>query len=696
MDILTLDFETYYGDDYTLSKMTTEAYVRDPRFEMILVSVKIGDTPAFWLLRERFEHFLANEVDAANTVCIAHHAHFDGLILSHHFNWRPAFWIDTLSMARVIDGPKAGNSLAELCKRHGIGDKGDYVTYAKGRHLADFDSGQIKQYGQYSCNDSEKTYLLAQKFMADLPPDELRLIDLTVRMFTEPVFVGDTARLAAAVQNERTRKIEILRRIGQHCPTCGGGGLNPTLPMLFDGTQPGDPAITCKLCAGTGVNKKVIGSNEQFANLLRACGVEPETKTSNTTGEQIYAFAKTDAAMAALLDDTDEEVRFLAEARIAVKSNIIETRATRFLDCASRGPMPVYIKHAGAHTLRCSGGDGLNWLNMSNDIEDAPRPEMAVLKQSIGAPPEHSVVAADSGQGEARILAWLAGQQDLVEAFAQGRDVYSEFASIVYGRPVYRKLNKADYIPGQVGKIGILSFGFGSGWYTASAGFLKGVLGSPPIQFTVKDMQTLAVDPSRFFGNPNIVARVEAMPSRLEFGDRMIHCAVTEALIRRYRDRYTAITSKDGFWGLMEKVIGAMITGEEMVFGAHGIFRTAKERIYGPTGLWLDYRGIERDQDGNASYWDGRKRTKIYGSLLTENLVQHTHRLVVAEQALTISECCKIALWPYDELVTVVPTEAAELTLQFMVETMSKAPEWARGLPLSASGAFGSTYAECK
>ena len=684
MDLLTLDFETTYSQDYTLSNMTTEAYVRDPRFEMILVGVKFGHTPAMWMLRDRFEHLVQSEIDWSQTALVAHHAHFDGLILSHHFGCNPAMWIDTLSMARVIDGPKAGNSLRDLCIRHGVGYKGDYVLNAKGKRLADFTPQELRAYGSYCCNDCDRTYDLANTFLPQMPGDELRLIDLTVRMFTEPKLQGNVDMLRGAVVAERQRKKKMLTDLGYICATCSGDG---QITDLVHGLVP------CKKCDGLGIDKKPFSSNEQFAAILRSHGVEPETKTSGTTGEQIYAFAKTDPAMQSLLEDEDELIRALAEARVSMKSTIIETRAQRFLGLAERGAMSVYLKYGGAHTLRWSGGDGTNFQNMSNDIENAPRPEMAVLKQAIHAPAGHKIVAADSGQGEARILAWLAGQQDLVEAFAQGRDVYSEHASTVYGRPVDRKKVKADYIPGQVGKISILSFGFGSGWYTAAMGFLKGVLGAPPIQFTKADMEALGVDPSRFLNAPKKVARVAEMPSRLEMQDRLIHCIVTEALVQRYRKRYPKIPE---FWDQMEHVINAMIRGEEMVFGAHGVFRTGKECIHLPNGMKLNYRGLQRDENANASYFDGRTRTKIYSSLLTENIVQCAHRLVVAGQMLEISEVLPVALMTHDDVGTVVPDDSAEMALQFMLQTMKKAPAWAPGLPLTGEGGIGQTLAEAK
>jgi DNA polymerase len=519
------------------------------------------------------------------------------------------------------------------------------------------------------------------------------MIDRVIRMFTEPVFVGDVEKLRGAVATEKQRKIDLLRGLNLICPKCGGSGVSPQLALVDPFPQP------CKYCKGLGVDIKVIGSNDKIAALFRQCGIEPETKTSPTTGEQIYAFAKTDPAMQDLLEDEYEDVRALAEARIAVKSNIVETRAQRFQHEAERGVMPVYISPFAAHTFRCGGGDSMNWLNISSK-HNANRPELSVIAASIQAPPGHKIITADSGQGEARITAWLAGQHDLVAAFAQGRDVYSEHASTIYGRPVDRKHVKADHIPGQLGKVSILGMGFGMGWYKAAMELLKGMLGNPPLQFVMADMEMLQVDPSRFLNNPKKIAMVNEMPSRLELNDRLIHCIVAEALVQRYRARYPQISGSglpkgSGYWNLMEDVINAMIRGEEMVFGAHGVMRTCKDGIWMPNGLKLRYDGIERDQKtGDATYWNGRKRTKIHGPLLTENTVQSLHYIIVSRQLLEIAEVLKVALTTYDDVVCVVPEDSAEMALQFMVQTMSKTPAWATGLPLIGEGKIGDTLKE--
>lgn len=353
--------------------------------------------------------------------------------------------------------------------------------------------------------------------------------------------------------------------------------------------------------------------------------------------------------------------------------------------------VPVYdIANCGPrHRFGANGKlvHNCNWLNVSSKHNEN-RPELSVIAGSIQAPPGHVIVSADSGQGEARICAWGAGQHDLIEAFMQGRDVYSEHASTIYGRPVDRKKVKEDFIPGQLGKVSILGMGFGMGWAKASMELLKGMLGAPPIQFTIEDMQTLGVDPTKFLNNPKKVQQVADMPSRLEFNDRLIHCAVTAALVDRYRLKMDRIVA---YWKLGDQVIDAMIEGREMWFGAHGVMHTAKNKIWMPNGLAMRYDGIERDAGGQASYWNGRERIKVHGSKIVENVTQSLHYCIVSRQLLDIRKYLRVALSTYDDVVCVVPENAAEEALQFMCQCLSTTPDWATGLPLIGEGKIGNT-----
>ena len=144
------------------------------------------------------------------------------------------------------------------------------------------------------------------------------------------------------------------------------------------------------------------------------------------------------------------------EARLGCKSTQRETRAQRFLGIHDRnnGVLPVPLAYYSAHTGRYGGDEKINMQNLQRtDKKDKSK---GLLRQSIKAPPGHALVVADLSQIEARLLVYQANQTDKVEAFAQKRDVYSEQASVIYGREVNRKKNPDDFEAGFVGKATIL------------------------------------------------------------------------------------------------------------------------------------------------------------------------------------------------------------------------------------------------
>jgi len=144
MDLVTLDFETFYSKEYSLSKLTTEEYIRDYRFEAIGVAIKINDGKAEWFANYSgaIKHHLA-EVDWGNTILIAHNAMFDAAILSWRYGVKPKIIADTLSMSRAIDGVNAKHSLKFCSERYGIGEKGTEVLNALGKQLRDFSEQEL-------------------------------------------------------------------------------------------------------------------------------------------------------------------------------------------------------------------------------------------------------------------------------------------------------------------------------------------------------------------------------------------------------------------------------------------------------------------------------------------------------------------------------------------------------------------------
>lgn len=386
MNIITIDFETYYSQEYGLKKFTTEEYIRDPRFEVIGVAVQVNNGEPEWFSGTHAElHQFLTLFDWEHSLALAHNAPFDGAILNWVFGIKPKGWLDTLSMGRALHGTEVGGSLAVLASHYGLGEKGTEVVNALGLRRKDFPADQLARYAEYCKNDVGLTWALFNA-MGDFPPTELRLIDLTVRMFTEPVLRLDKVLLDSYLEEVKFNKAQAL----------------------------GDN------------DRDDLMSNPRFAALLRIHGVEPPMKVSPANGKQTYAFAKNDEEFKALLEHDNLKVQALVAARLGTKSTIEETRTARFIGIAERGALPVPLRYYAAHTGRWGGDEKLNLQNLKRG---------SILKECIIAPDGYVILDSDSSQIEARTLAWLAGQDDLVQAFDNGEDVYKIMASAIYGKP---------------------------------------------------------------------------------------------------------------------------------------------------------------------------------------------------------------------------------------------------------------------
>jgi DNA polymerase len=321
MKLITLDFETYFSKDFSLSKMTTESYIRSPEFEVIGVAVKVDDGPTEWATgsHEEISEFLA-QFNIQDCALLAHNAAFDCAILSWRFGIHPKFIFDTLSMARPLHALTVGGSLAKLAEHYELGAKGTEVFSSIGKRRADFTDYEMERYGEYCKNDVELTYKLLKKLLRGFPKSELQVIDMMVRMFTEPVLTLDKPTLDAHLLSIQTKKQKLMDAID----------------------------------AGT----EDLMSNDKFADVLKSLGVTPPMKISLRTGKPAYAFAKTDTDFKALLEHPDEQVQNVVAARLGVKSTIEETRTESFIAISQRGTLPILLNYYGAHTGRaCLVGD---------------------------------------------------------------------------------------------------------------------------------------------------------------------------------------------------------------------------------------------------------------------------------------------------------------------------------------------------
>lgn len=403
--MITIDFETYYDKEFSLSKITTEEYIRSEQFEVIGVAAKVDDQQTQWCTgsKEQIAKFL-HGLDLPSHDVLAHHMAFDGAILAWQFGIRPKYYLDTLSMARPLTGLTVGGSLAALAKKFELGAKGTEVVNALGKRREDFSPQEIFAYGTYCMNDVNLTYELFKILKPHSTTKELYIIDLMLRMYIDPVLELDKEKLTHHLSNVQTKKEELMRRISD------------------------------------AIGKDDLMSNMKFADVLKKLGVEPPMKVSLRTNKMTYAFGKTDYEFKALLEHEDPRVQAVVSARLGIKSTLEETRTISFLGIADRGALPIMLNYYGAHTGRASGGDKMNLQNL---------PRGGTLRKSIKAPEGHVVIAVDSAQIEARVVAWLAGQDDLVEDFRNGVDIYSKFASDVYERPIDKSIDKVERFVGK-------------------------------------------------------------------------------------------------------------------------------------------------------------------------------------------------------------------------------------------------------
>ena len=422
MDLLVIDFETYYSKEYGLNKLTTEEYIRDPRFQVIGVAVKVvskdnyhqdEDSVPTWFsgTKKQTAKFLA-QFDWANSAALAHNAMFDMAILNWHFGIKPKKIADTLAMSRATHSIEVGGSLAALSEYYELGAKGTEVHSAIGKKRLDFSPEELAAYGGYCIQDVALTHKLFKVLAKDFPMFELNLIDLTTRMFSEPALVLDKEILTGHLKEVVDIKEELMAKVKHE--------------------------------------KKKLTSNPQFAELLRGYGIEPPMKLSPTTGKETFAFAKTDEAFKELKEHSNPEVQALVAARLGVRSTIEETRTQRFIDIANRGPLPIPLRYYAAHTGRWGGSDKINMQNL---------PRGSRLKKAMCAPNGYKFIDCDLSQIEARTLAWLAEEESLIEAFDRGDDVYKIMASAIYNK-AETDISKEERF---VGKTTILGAGYGMG-----------------------------------------------------------------------------------------------------------------------------------------------------------------------------------------------------------------------------------------
>jgi len=605
--LITLDFETYYDKEYGLKKFTTEEYIRDPRFEVIGVAVK-ADNTMHWCTgtHDEIKTFLQG-FDFEHNFALGHNMRFDAAILSWVFDIHPLGLFDTMGMAQIVHGLTESVSLANLSTLYNLGEKGTEVLDAIGKKRSDFTATEMAAYSRYCMNDVELTYKLFHALKNKSTAQELKLIDLTMRMYTEP-------------------KLELNK-----------GLLVRHLAEVVDKKE--------KLLAQANVAKEDLMSNPKFAELLRQHGVEPPMKTSPSTGEDTYAFAKTDEGFKELLEHENPTIQVLANARIGNKSTIEETRTENFINIANKGKLPVPLKYSGAVVShRWSGVDGINLQNL---------PRTSELRRAICAPKGYKLVASDLSNIELRLAYWFAKSHSKIQQIKDGIDLYKQSASDITSTP-YNEVNKDLRFIFKVVNL--------SGIYGVGANKMHSILKQGGVKKELNEVKNI------------VYAYRKANPE----------------LVQAWADAGT--------------MLDAVRAGQYYTMGNGGIIESYEnEGMLKPNGMVLHLPNLRKLQTATGESWAydklmGRSIIPeyIHPAKVFQRCIQSLARDIIAEQLIQVSKKYPVVMTVHDELVMLCKESEVDECKAYVEKCMTTAPEWCSDLPLGCEVGVGDNYMDAK
>ena len=647
--IVTIDFETRWDSkDYTLSKMTTEEYIRDKRFKAFGLCVReFGSADDIrWVRGTDLPEYFSG-VDWGRTAVLAHNAQFDVSIIEWVYAVKPAFIFDTLSMARALRGVEVGNSLAKLAADFGLPAKGTAVYSTNGVH--ELEPHLERELAEYCKHDVFLCEEIFKRLAVSYPSKELRLIDMTLKMYTRPQLELDSKMLIKALTEEGELREGLLQKLG--------------------------------------IQESELASNPKFADVLKSLGVTPPTKVSKTTSKTTFAFAKNDALFQAMLNGEREDVALLCEARLKVKSTTERTRAQRFLDISQRGKLPVPLSYYGALSGRWTAAKG-SAINMQNLKRGS------FLRKAIMAPDGHQLVVGDLSQIEPRVLAWLADYADMLDIFRAGGDPYAAFGSQMFNIPNLTKESHPDLR--QSAKSALLGCGYGLGWASFASQLLTGFLGAPPVRYSKDFAKALGVNSEyaqEFASWDGNDSKLFDIPHTCSDKELLTHALAAKAIIDTYRRTAWPIVS---MWGLFSELIPrCLYLGKEYT---HKCLTFRKGEIELPNGMKLLYPNLRLEQgdNGKPQWVYGERATKLYAGKITNNVTQALARIVMTDGMLRVAKKYPIAGTVHDELIAVVPDEEVVDAKTWVLAQMTMEPSYMPGVPLAADGGAHRRYGLAK
>lgn len=614
--LVTLDWETYFSQQYHLKKLTIPEYVLGDQFKEHMCGIKIDDTETFVVKGDDiFDALCDIPWDEATMVC--QNMGFDGFIASQIHGITPRRYVDTRSMSAALYVGEISHSLKNIAERVFPEDesmrKGDSLMDSKG--LIELPPDIYDDIAKYCKQDVDLTYAIYKKLFPLMPQSEMDIIDLTARMFCQPMFELDKLLLEDYLAKHLMNIQQIVKE--------------STLP------------------------KDVLGSGLKFGEWMKASGLEVPYKISDRTGKKAYAFAKTDLEFRRI-QKKYPEYDHVWKAKKAVASTGAHKRAEQFLKIGKmcHGRMPVPLKYYGTHTGRYGGDMALNMQNL---------PKNHALRYSLVAPKGYKVLWTDSSNIEPRVLAWFSKEKTMLEAFIKGEDIYCKFGTKIYGRPI----TKADKKERFISKTAVLGLG-----YQMSSEKFRITLASPKVEGQ----------------EPTIISSKEALE-----------------IVSTYRKNVPNIVN---MWHEIQRNVIPNLNKPPKSYRLGGVLPLAHNAICLPNGLRIRFPNLRlyigdtynsRINGTEFTQWICGDRKKIYGGLVTENIIQSLARIVIFDQMVAIDKAMQevggsVVLNVHDEVVAVVPEEHAEAMLEKSINIMRTPPVWAKDLPLDAEGELGTAY----
>jgi hypothetical protein len=657
IDVLVLDFETYFDAEYNMDKLSGVEYIMDPRFEVLGLGIQtLGQSEVRdFLTPTEVPAYLASMAPHIERyTVVGQHLPFDALILRERYNITPKHTVDVIDLSRHLDA-RDRHGLEHLAKKyHAPTPKGD-TTQFKGLHWTGMSKVQRAALRDYCLNDVDIETYLFETLLPHLtwPEVELRIAAQTLRQYLVPQIKTDSdlgRRLIVDMQAELQRPVDEINALGVR---------NITPPRR---TRKGHVPPTVKP-----VTVKDISKDTTFLSLLRAVLPAGEyVPMKQGKNKLIPALAKTDTQLDFLFSHPSSVVRALMGARKATDSwptHISRVRKLLAQAAARGGYMGAPLRYYGAHTGRWSGAGGVNFQNFgAHDVD----PLVKDVGQMLTVPEGHTFGTGDLSQIEARIVAWFAGQEDLLEAFAQTRDIYSEFAQEhIYHKEVRKptkddppELAKTLKIRRDVGKETILGAGFGMGGST-------------------------------FYD------RCRQKPSLKDaFVTGDLSMQLCSRAIAVYRQRFPMIVK---FWSEVEKAwrFVARYCYQRAVVSHNGRALTFWNEngtvvVQLPSSRCLFYPHATVAADGQCRYHWGH----VYGGAITENVVQATARDVFALGLLRMEDAGFNLLFSvHDQAICLLRNDGtAEDQLAEMHRLQCVVPSWVGGLPVAVEGELTRAY----